>query len=63
MPSHHHEKYVQLFSSSEQKRKHAMRLWKDVPLKDRLAVKDILAKDFQMFQYDPQPPEVFPEYH
>ena len=51
------------FSSSEQKRKHAMRLWKDVPLKDRLAVKDILAKDFQMFQYDPQPPEVFPEYN
>ena len=51
------------FSSSEQKRKHMINLYKQVPLRDREAVKEILAKDFQMFQYDPKPPTVFPEYY
>ena len=49
------------FSPAEQKRQHLVKMYGQVPLADRLAVKRIFEKDFQMFGYDPKPSVVFAE--
>ena len=50
------------FDSKKQKRKIMEELYQQVSLKDRLTVQKILEKDFLLSQYNPQPPEVFPEF-
>lgn len=46
---------------NKQARKVMVELFLQVPLDERIQVRDILAKDFKLFGYDPQPSDLFPE--
>ena len=48
------------YSPREQRRKWLMNLYQQVPIQERLQLKSLLDKDFGMFDFDPQPKEVFP---
>ena len=50
------------FDSKHQKRNILRQMYQQIQLQDRLKLMKILEKDFLMFKYDPQPPEVFPEF-
>lgn len=45
----------------KQAREIMVELFLQVPLKDRIQVRNILATDFRLFDYDPQPRDLFPE--
>lgn len=56
-----HLRSVGMINKSKQKRQAMVDLFLQVPLADRLKVRDLLALDFQLFGYDPQPSDIFPE--
>ena len=54
--------YEGSFDKYKQKREMIRRMYQEVSLEKRLKLQKVLKNDFEMFQYDPQPPEVFPEF-
>merc|ERR1719391_755026 len=56
-----HNKSKGTFDKTEQSRRMLVELYKSVPLKDKLALANILRLDCEMFGYDPMPPDIFPE--
>ena len=49
------------FDPSLQKRDTLVRMYRQVPLEDRIAVREVLKFDFLLSQSDPQPADIFPE--
>ncbi|XP_005111377.1 uncharacterized protein LOC101850294 [Aplysia californica] len=49
------------FDKRGQKREFLISLYSQVPLEDRVKVKELLAQDFNLFGYDAQPDYVFPQ--
>ena len=45
----------------KQKRGALVELFTQVPLQDRLRLKELFMADFELFGYDPMPPDLFPE--
>ena len=50
------------FSSKDQKMKYLRKYYQEVPLADRLALRNIFRRDFQLSGYDPEPSYIFPEF-
>ena len=50
-----------LGSRSVQKRAFLVELFRTVPLQLRLKYLELFSRDFQLFQFDPLPPDIFPE--
>ncbi|XP_012935612.1 uncharacterized protein LOC101845308 [Aplysia californica] len=50
------------FNHTQQRKNMISKMYRQIPLHQRLLVKKILEKDFLMSQYDPLPAEVFPEF-
>lgn len=51
----------EMFDKKKQMREMMVELFLQVPLDHRLAVHNILLEDFQLFNYDPKPRDIYPE--
>ena len=58
-----HKASLGKMTTREQKRSFLVELFTQVPLQDRLLLREVFMADFELFGYDSMPPDLFPEIH